>query len=545
MPTEVIHTIGTGGDYAALESWEAAQARNLVALDEIAIAEVLDQEVVDSNLGMGSAWTTSATNRIIIRPVAGAEFNGVPRAVRGSGAKLKFTATTGNALQVESKNITIQEMEIEVATSGTALLMQSGNVVDRCSISHLSADSASNTILAGNGRQSVIQNSFIKTTGRGIETRAGSVDAKIYNCTVIGSGTATYGILTDSSATVTNCVVAGFAIEDIFGTPIGANNFTEDGSIGSTVSTMDGVDFVSPSTGDYRPASGGALDGAGTDLSAFFTDDITGATRTQWDIGAFGIVGGGSTTVGADSLSHSVTIDNITLTQANVLAVQGVTHGQALDNVTLTQAHTLAANSLAQSQSIDNATLTQANAIVPNSMTQGQSLDAITLTQAHVLVPNGMTQGQSIDAITLLAAGTLDVQSLAHSQTIDEALLTVAGVLSVQGITQAQALEALELVQMHVLAPNGITQGQSVDNATLSAAAQALALDDVSQSQGLDSTTLTQYHVLAVDGLTQAQAIDVCLFGGLVIGELNGQIVIYAAYRGSVYAIPALSGTIH
>lgn len=42
-----------------------------------------------------------------------------------------------------------------------------------------------------------------------------------------------------------------------------------------------------PSTWNVRPAGGSPLNGAGQDLSAFFTTDITGATRTTWDIGAY------------------------------------------------------------------------------------------------------------------------------------------------------------------------------------------------------------------------------------------------------------------
>jgi hypothetical protein len=118
-------------------------------------------------------------------------------------------------------------------------------------------------------------------------------------------------------------------------------------------------------------------------------------------------------------------------------------------------------------------------------------------------------------------------------------------VISIDGVTQAQVLDALELIQANVLAPNGITQSQSVDNATVSAAGFTLNPDDITQSQAIDGTTLTQYHVLAVDGLTQAQAIDIALFGGLVIGSLNGQVVVYAAMGGNVYVIPDLSGTIH
>jgi hypothetical protein len=275
----------------------------------------------------------------------------------------------------------------------------------------------------------------------------------------------------------------------------------------------------------------------------------------------------GGTSVTANDITQIQTIDNVTLTQANVLAVNSMAHGQTIDAAALTQQSSITLQDLTQSQTVDNATLTQAGAIAVNSIEQGQTIDQITLTQAHVLVAADMTQAQAIDEITLLASGTLSldavsqsqtidnatltqanvlaVNSLSQGQTIDEALLTIAGVISIDGVTQAQVLDALELIQANVLAPNGVTQSQSVDNATVSAAGFTLNPDDITQSQAIDGTTLTQYHVLAVDGLTQAQAIDIALFGGLVIGSLNGQVVVYAAMGGNVYVIPDLSGTIH
>jgi hypothetical protein len=61
----------------------------------------------------------------------------------------------------------------------------------------------------------------------------------------------------------------------------------------------------------------------------------------------------------------------------------------------------------------------------------------------------------------------------------------------------------------------------------------------------IDPTGMTQYHVLAVSDLAQDQILEAARFGGLVIGELQGRIYVFAALDGDVYAIPALTGTIH
>jgi hypothetical protein len=370
------------------------------------------------------------------------------------------------------------------------------------------------------------------------------------------------------------------------------NAYTSTYSAKTNVSTTEVASFSSSGWKWYNTA--GTLAVANASSYSFDADgwDFTLSDNPGGPIVGWGFaIGAGavSTSIAANDLTQGQTIDNVTLTQANVLAVNSMAHGQTIDPVTLTQqssitlqdltqgqtidnaaltqASIVSVDSLGQGQTIDNATLTQAGAIALNSIEQSQTIDQITLTQAHVLVAADMTQAQAIDEITLLASGTLSidgvsqsqtidnstltqanvlaVNSLSQAQTIDEALLTIAGVISIDGVTQAQVLDALELIQANVLAPNGVTQSQSVDNATVSAAGFTLNPDDITQSQAIDGTTLTQYHVLAVDGLTQAQAIDIALFGGLVIGSLNGQVVVYAAMGGNVYVIPDLSGTIH
>jgi hypothetical protein len=71
-----------------------------------------------------------------------------------------------------------------------------------------------------------------------------------------------------------------------------------------------------PSTWDARPTAGSPLIGAGQDLSAYFTTDITGATRTSWDIGAYAYSPGtGSAPTAPNTLAApSFTTSSIDLT---------------------------------------------------------------------------------------------------------------------------------------------------------------------------------------------------------------------------------------
>jgi hypothetical protein len=232
---------------------------------------------------------------------------------------------------------------------------------------------------------------------------------------------------------------------------------------------------------------------------------------------------GGSESISPDSLYQSVSIEGVTLTQA----------------------HVLAAANLAQLQAIGAATLAQANSIAPHGVDQTAGIESATLTQAHIIAPAGISQHQQIGTASLVSAGVLSVFGLAQTQTLDEAILTVAGALDVDGVSQSQVLEALTLVQNNILAPAGLAQEAALEATTINAAALGITPAGIEQVMAIDPTGLTQYHVLAVSDLAQDQILEAARFGGLVIGELQGRIYVFAALDGDVYAIPALTGTIH
>jgi hypothetical protein len=217
----------------------------------------------------------------------------------------------------------------------------------------------------------------------------------------------------------------------------------------------------------------------------------------------------------------------------------------SIEGVTLTQAHVLAAANLAQLQAIGAATLAQANSIAPHGVDQTAGIESATLTQAHIIAPAGISQHQQIGTASLVSAGVLSVFGLAQTQTLDEAILTVAGALDVDGVSQSQVLEALTLVQNNILAPAGLAQEAALEATTINAAALGITPAGIEQVMAIDPTGLTQYHVLAVSDLAQDQILEAARFGGLVIGELQGRIYVFAALDGDVYAIPALTGTIH
>jgi hypothetical protein len=79
--------------------------------------------------------------------------------------------------------------------------------------------------------------------------------------------------------------------------------------------------------------------------------------------------------------------------------------------------------------------------------------------------------------------------------------------------------------------------------------------DAIAHGQALASPTLTQHHVLTVQSVTQSQTLTLPIFGGLVIGSIDGEISaqqllagelsMAGLMSGNVSAHAALSGTIH
>lgn len=70
MATEITHTVGIAGapsrDYSLLSSWDAAQTRNLVSVDEIAIAECYNDGEMTDALNLSASWVTGSSNYIKI-----------------------------------------------------------------------------------------------------------------------------------------------------------------------------------------------------------------------------------------------------------------------------------------------------------------------------------------------------------------------------------------------------------------------------------------------------------------------------------------------
>ena len=142
----------------------------------------------------------------------------------------------------------------------------------------------------------------------------GSTDGllTLYNCTVYdvtGRGIRVYGGTGYGRITAINCVVTDTG-DDFSGTFTSSNYNASEDSTAPGASSITGIaaagTFVAASSGNFSLVSGSPLIGEGTDLSAYFTTDIAGTTRSTWDIGAFEYVasGGGGVSIIPIIMNH-------------------------------------------------------------------------------------------------------------------------------------------------------------------------------------------------------------------------------------------------
>ena len=143
---------------------------------------------------------------------------------------------------------------------------------------------------------SYIRNNIISGYSAGIGIEIDDYDAISYlhNNTIINCGT---GIVvnwdTGNRDIIDNIVVDSVTTDYDIAETSGAisHNISSDTTAPGSNSLTNQVvtDLMTdPANGDFTLKSGSNAIGAGTDLSAYFTNDITGATRSvPWDIGAF------------------------------------------------------------------------------------------------------------------------------------------------------------------------------------------------------------------------------------------------------------------
>ncbi len=342
MATTIIKTIKpSGGDYTSLSAWEAGEQRDLVTLNEIAVAECYSMS--DLTTVLVSGWVTDATHYIrIYTPTAErhdgkwntAKYRLEPDARYASVLDVRVPYTQIDGLQVRRAHVGSGDTRMVIIFSGGASNCQLSNSI-------LTAPGVSSVgIYMTSASPLFIYNNLIYDILNGAGVNGyGSLFA--YNNTIVGCVTGFDHKTGDASQTWTlkNNLVSGSTTADYVN---GSGTFTVDycASGDATANTWAGTGnrinqvftFVDSAGKDFHLASGdtGARD-FGRDLSAdpnlAFTTDADGQTRSGvWDIGAdeYVVTGGGSILISGIAVGLSSFAGNTGLDYGAAGAVTGL-----------------------------------------------------------------------------------------------------------------------------------------------------------------------------------------------------------------------------
>ena len=281
-----------GGDYASLSLWEDARDGDLVAAGTIEVANCSGATADTTSVSI-DGWTCSSDNYIKIigdwTPPTSGNFYDTTK------YRLELTGDNAFGIYRTAKLYNIQFQYTPTANGDTLLYV--ANWSDTGSINFV------NCIFKGvMGSYSDVRNELYYYGGEAVGSyfmncvfwdwtaswtapilARGGIH-NIYNCTFHNCN---FGVSTQSGTTInaTNCIFHDVTT-DSNSDGGGTRNLT-------TCDTADGDYFTDEANDNFHLAAGAAPIDAGTDLSATFTTDIDGATRTgSWDIGADEVAAG-------------------------------------------------------------------------------------------------------------------------------------------------------------------------------------------------------------------------------------------------------------
>jgi hypothetical protein len=291
MPTTVIRTIGSGGDFPTLSAWWAFLPPSLVAVDEEHFAHLLNQEHTD--IPVFSGKTVDATRRIVITAAPGASWTDFPGSPLryGYGARITRTSEFSPAYKCEGgQEIWMTRIQLRNTGQGGGIdtINFDGAIrgLDRVLIESPCQSLA--TVATLDGLSQPKQCVFIQTGAAGIN---GVVFARtpMYGCLVVLlNGTNSAGITSEfeTGQVIRNCGVFGV-------TPLaGSSTFNVSGCATDQASppsgftqhafsTSAGARFENITLGshDFRLKAGSSLAGAGVVDTINSAADAYGTAR--------------------------------------------------------------------------------------------------------------------------------------------------------------------------------------------------------------------------------------------------------------------------
>ena len=283
----------SGCDYTSLESAMNGNEQNLVTADKYFDVEISGTwSSADTTAVTIHNYTTDATRYINIYTTGSARHDGT---AWKSGTYVR--QVSGTSINVAANYVTLKDFIINCDNSTNYGILETNartsNLYQNLIIHN--STSATATINLNVSSSIIIENLIMFDVKRGVYSASDNPNIIVYNSTILGSNTPTYGILRVKAI---NCYVGGFGTGDYYSISAGSDYLVSSDATGDDVAANSAINknsyssyFTNISAGseDYHLKNdSNTLWGlSGTDLSATFTTDIDGQTRSvPWDIGA-------------------------------------------------------------------------------------------------------------------------------------------------------------------------------------------------------------------------------------------------------------------
>lgn len=302
MTTTVTKTVKkTGGDYSTFQGWESAEQADLVALDQIKVAECYTGSYNEGLVVSG--WTTGVNNYINFYVPQAERHDGRSREVSGIGVELwsntQVPITVGavdycrfDGLVVRQTSTALGCLDFQGPFTASAnelrlenSIFYNNNLTTSSAVSGLLYMGRAN--LNATLRNLIVYASGTGSVSRGIDALGQTGTLEISHCTF--QGYADDGVTMPGTAVVKNTWSGGYShvCFSVPGSPpTGSNNASTDTSattrFTSSLANVVAVNqfrSITAHTEDFHLLAGNSLDGAGTPLAAV-TLDIDGGTRS-------------------------------------------------------------------------------------------------------------------------------------------------------------------------------------------------------------------------------------------------------------------------
>jgi hypothetical protein len=295
---ESVSTYGTGQDYTALATWEAATDNDLVTATTTEVLECVDTDAsFDDNTLLFGATTSSSYFRII-RPQSGSGHDGTSN----NGVFFAHSTNDFHSFNIAESYSAVQDLIVSqtINSANNRYVLRTGGAGTAMEFTGMIVFDSTNS---GAGLCSGAEADGINTIWRlclidncelhGFVANAGSTNAANYdNCTVVDNIAGNGWNYLSGVGVCTNCLAdnSGDGDFESSGTWTGsdycATSDTTSPDSGANNRTEQTFTFVSEAGDDFHLALADAgAKGFGNDLSASFTDDIDGDTISDWPIG--------------------------------------------------------------------------------------------------------------------------------------------------------------------------------------------------------------------------------------------------------------------